>query len=61
MLEKQQRANGVKVIRSENGVNHSNMMNESNHAHKKATYEAYLKQMQPDKIIKLKDGGTSFL
>ena len=37
------------------------MMNESNHAKKKATYEAYLKQFQAEKVIQLQDGGCSFL
>ena len=37
------------------------MMNESNHARKKANYAAYLRQFQPEKIIKLQDGGNSFL
>lgn len=50
----------MRVIRS-TGVNHSNMMNESNHALKKASYENYIKQFQAEKIIKLQDGGNSFL
>lgn len=37
------------------------MMNESNHAAKKASYENYLKTFQAEKIIRLKDGGNSFL
>ena len=43
MLEQQKKLNQVRVIRS-TGVNHSNMMNESNHALKKASYENYIKQ-----------------
>ena len=60
ILEQQKKMNQVRVIRSE-GVNHSNMMNESNHAAKKANYENYLKQFQAEKIIRLQDGGNSFL
>ena len=37
------------------------MLNESNHAAKKANYENYLRQFQAEKIIRLKDGGNSFL
>ena len=37
------------------------MLNESNHAFKKASYESYLKAFQPEKMIRLKDGGGSFL
>ena len=43
ILEQQKKQNQVRVIRS-TGVNHSNMMNESNHALKKASYENYIKQ-----------------
>ena len=60
MADQHKQMNKVRVIRS-TGINHSNMMNESNHAQKKQTYEAYLKQFQAEKIIKLQDGGTSFL
>jgi len=61
ILDQQKKQNQIKVIRSESGVNHSNMMNESNHAKKKANYENYMKQFQPEKIIQLQDGGTSYL
>ena len=37
------------------------MMNESNHAAKRTNYDAYMKQFQSDRIIKLQDGGNSFL
>ena len=50
----------MKVLRAE-GVNHSNMMNESNHAKKRANYEDYLKMFQHEKIIRLYDGGDSYL
>ena len=43
ILEQQRQMNQVRVIRS-NGVNHSNMINESNHAAKKASYEDYMRQ-----------------
>ena len=42
-MEQQKKDNQVKVIRS-TGVNHSNMMNESNHAAKKGSYENYMRQ-----------------
>ena len=60
MIEKQKQLNQVRVLRAD-GVNHSNMMNESNHAKKRANYDDYLKMFQHEKIIKLKDGGDSFL
>jgi len=41
--EQQRRINQIKVLRSNEGVNHSNMHNESNHALKKASYENYIK------------------
>ena len=37
------------------------MLNESNHAQKKANYENYMRKFQSDKIIQLNDGGNSFL
>ena len=38
------------------------MLNESNHAKKKAVSDAYMKQFQQiDRIIQLHDGGNSFL
>ena len=46
-------------------VNSSNLMNESNHAGKKAIIEAYNKRHGSaeldKKMIKLYDGGSSFL
>ena len=36
-------------------------MNESNHAAKKAGYENYMLQFQAEKIVRLQDGGSSFL
>ena len=42
MIEKQKQLNQVRVLRAD-GVNHSNMMNESNHAKKRANYDDYLK------------------
>ena len=57
----QKKLNQIKVLRSRQGVNHSNMLNESNHAKKKANYEDYMKRLQPEKIIQLQDGGNSFL
>jgi hypothetical protein len=41
VFEAQKKSNKIRVIRSSE-VNHSNMMNESNHAQKKASYEAYM-------------------
>ena len=61
VLEQQKYNNQIKVLQSSTGVNHSNMLNESNHAKKKAGYENYMKKLKPDKIIKLQDGGNSFL
>ena len=37
------------------------MMNESNHARKKASYERYMNAFKPEAIIRLEDGGNSFL
>ena len=37
------------------------MMNESNHAKKRANYADYLKMFQHEKIIRLQDGGDSYL
>ena len=41
----QKKLNQIKVLRSRQGVNHSNMLNESNHAKKKANYEDYIKRL----------------
>lgn len=42
-------------------LNHSNMLNESQHNCKKITMSGFLKSNSPDKVIKLADGGDEFL
>lgn len=42
-------------------VNHSNMLNESEHELKKGSRIGFLKVNSPDKIIKLEDGGDSII
>ena len=42
ITENQKQLNAIRVIRS-TGVNHSNMLNESNHAKKRANYADYMR------------------
>lgn len=60
MLKKRKMMDQVRVIHSD-GLNHSNMQNISNHINKKVTTDAYLKAHAQPKIIKVYDGGNSFI
>jgi hypothetical protein len=42
-------------------LNHSNMMNESEHDLRSSTMSGFLKKNSPDKLIRLEDGGDKFI
>lgn len=42
-------------------LNHSNMLNESEHDLRSTTTKGFLKKNSPDKLIKLEDGGDNII
>ena len=42
-------------------LNHSNMLNQSEHDLRKSTQEGFFKVQSPEKLIRLEDGGDSFI
>lgn len=60
VVKHQQSREKVKMLNHEDAVNHSNMLNLSDHQRKKSMKEAYDK-MNYNEIIKVDDGGMSFI
>ena len=52
-MEKQKQKNQIHVIYSGGGINHSNMLNQSNYQMRKSTQQAFYKVNQDDGFIKL--------
>ena len=52
--------NKVKVLNAD-GINHSNMINASDHQLRKTTQTAFKINAQDDGVIQVNDGGVSYL